>query len=92
MNTNGKLFDVIVEEETYFDEKKQLDTFLNLKVWADKGMREDLLKIEGITNVYNTMGVTEYTVYIDPSYDKEFLKEEIKAVILCREDEGEKNE
>ena len=79
---NGRLYDVLIEDESYLDElglRKFLGCF---KVWADAGLVKLISSVEGVTNVYQVLGDTEYSVYLDPRYDREYVKQAIKAAIL----------
>jgi len=78
--TDGKLTDVLIDEFSYAD-NTGLQKFCNLTIWADPDMTDVIKNIPGVTNVYTIHGPTEYTVYLDPRYDREYLKCEIEAQI-----------
>ena len=59
----------------------------NVTVWADKGQKDIIIKVEGVTNVFDIGSGFDYSVYIDPRYDREYVKEAIKAAILIGEGE-----
>ena len=64
-------------------------TSSTFKVWGNcdmcKETIEGSLKVEGVTNVYNNFAKTLFHVYIDARYDKEYVKRDIEAAILCAE-------
>lgn len=79
---NGKLTDVIIEDEYDTDQRTGVRSLaLRLIVWADPGMEESIKRIEGIHRVFNFPdSPTQYHIYLDPRYDREYLKREIEAV------------
>ena len=79
---NGRLTDVIIEDEYFTDERTGIRQIgRSMIVWADMEMKESLKMIEGISTVIVHLDIpTRYYVYIDPRYDREFLKAEIEAV------------
>ncbi|GAH37497.1 unnamed protein product [marine sediment metagenome] len=72
---DGRIIDVIVED--YIDEH-------NCKVWADPGLKELILSVEGVSNIYLNNCNTCYAVFLDHRYDKELVAKEIIATIKCR--------
>lgn len=83
MDEHGKLTDVIIEEDTYNTDlqtgMKTLSTVIG--IWAYKDKRELILKIPGVVLCFEDNNY-RYIIYPDPRYDREFLKEEVKAQIL----------
>ncbi len=84
---NGKKKDYLIEEKKYNDPKTGVDivsdkTFV---VWADAGLKDVILKIEGVVAVYDNQPYpTKYDVFIDARYDIEYIKREVEAEILCK--------
>jgi len=79
---NGKLTDVIIEENRYTNERTGILMPCNsLSVWADKGMLGVIRNIPGVNSAHNTFRDTNYSVYLDPRYDLEWIKAEIEAQI-----------
>lgn len=85
---NGRKQDVLIEDQRYTDPKTGMDTINSLcfTVWADENTKDIIKAVEGVTNVYNQPTPTCFSVYYDQRYDREFIKREIEAAILCRED------
>ena len=82
--SNGKLVDVLVQRESFTDQKTGLGIPSHmLTVWADEGKTEIIKSVEGVTNVYSTVTPTEYEVFLDERYDVDFVSKEIEAAILC---------
>lgn len=88
---NGRMKDVIVEDVFETDERTGVRSVSANKVtvWADVGLTDVLKGAEGVINVYNfDHSKTEYTVYIDPRYDRNYVKAELEAAILCKGEGG----
>lgn len=83
---NGRITDVIIKDDIYTDPRTGLEVVNSLcfTVWADEDMKETIQAVEGVTKVYNQIASTNFSVYYDQRYDREFLKREIEAVILCK--------
>ena len=83
---NGRKTDVLIEDNYYLDNRTgvYLKSNNNFTVWADKDMREIILSVDGVTNVFTPDCNTKYQVYIDKRYDIEFIKREVEAAVLCR--------
>lgn len=75
MSQDGKLCDVLVDEFILGDE------FIYLEVWADANMENVIKSVPGVVNVYNITSEVEYHVFLDPRYDREWVKAEIEAQI-----------
>ena len=86
MNT-GRKTDILIEDEFYTDSRTGVEVMNNLcfTVWADADMKETIKAVEGVMNVYNQVISTQFHVYYDQRYDREFIKREIEAAILCKE-------
>ena len=84
---SGKKQDVIIEDVTNTDPRTGVESVsqTQVNVWADERMKEVIQKVEGVTNVYNIPTPTLFHVYIDARYDKEYVKRDIEAAILCAE-------
>jgi hypothetical protein len=80
MSTDGKMTDVLINENNYRDDLG-IERFCNLTVWADEGNADIVSSTPGVTAVFNTCGPTQYSVYVDPRYDREWVKAEIEARI-----------
>ena len=83
----GKKKDIIIEDVVNTDPRTGIETIsqTSINVWADERMKEVIQKVEGVTNVYNIPTPTLFHVYIDARYDKEYVKRDIEAAILCAE-------
>ena len=83
-----KVRDIVIEEYRYLRDGMDLQ-FLNLIVYADKGMLSVLRATKGVLVAYDnytTSGETShYLVYLDPRYDLDWVKAEIEAQIKCAE-------
>lgn len=83
--SNGKKFDVLTEDINFTNQRTGLEYLADhIFVHADAGCKDVILSVEGVRDVYNTFGPTQYSVYLDPRYDRDFVKREIEAAILCR--------
>lgn len=84
---NGKEKDVLIEDVFYYEKETGLKTIYEdrFTVWADEKMKEVIESVEGIMGVYNSIAKTQFTVYFDKRYNRDFLKKEIEAAILCSE-------
>ena len=82
---NGKRTDVLIED-CNIEDNVGLKHFAWFYVWMDKSAVEAVKSIPGIEAVYNFLG-SKYTVYIDPRYDREYLKAEIEAQAKIHSDE-----
>ena len=79
---NGKNVDVIIEYRKNTDQRTGVEYTSNwINVYADTGMKDIILKVEGVVSV-TKMEDTEYMVKLDPRYDREYVKREIEAAIL----------
>ena len=76
----SSLFGIFIGEE----EKTKVDK-TSIIVWTDKGMQSIILNTEGVLNVDIKEYSTKYWVKLDPRYDREIVKKEIEANILCTE-------
>jgi len=85
MDKHGKLTDILVLDCYREDQKTGLKILQEkeLTVWADEQHKEIIKKTHGVTNVYNHTTPCEFDVFLDPRYDREFVKKEIEANILC---------
>lgn len=83
MNDKGRKQDVLFEDFTYTDPRTGVQmTGDSFYMWADAGLKDLIEGVEGVQNAYAEK--SKYHIYIDPRYDREFLKREIEAAILCR--------
>ena len=84
---NGKKTDVLIIDEKYTDPRTGVEVLNHLcfTVWADENMKETIKAVEGVVNVYNIPTPTCFSVYYDQRYEREFIKREIEAAILCKE-------
>lgn len=82
---NGRKFDVLFEDQKYTDPRTGVEVVMDscFTVWADADTKDTIARVEGVTNVYNFPTATQFTVYFDKRYDREYIKREIKAAILC---------
>jgi hypothetical protein len=84
MNTkNGRLMDVLVQNNVGGDDGEKIFGFI---VYADAGLNEIIENVEGVMKSYSCYKKDiEYIVDIDPRYDREWVKQEIIAKILCKD-------
>lgn len=84
MNETGRIKDVLIED-IYEEDKRTGVEFLTRRfyVYADKGLKNILLSVDGVMDVVALREV-QYVIYLDPRYDREFVKSEIEAAILCK--------
>lgn len=84
---NGRKQDVLIEDDFYTDPRTGVEIMHStcFTVWADEKMKDIIKGVEGVTNVYNHITSTQFSVYFDKRYDREYLKREIEAAILCKE-------
>ncbi len=72
-------------------EKRKID-ITSIYVWADKGLQKLIENIDGVLKASPSEFNERYLVRFDPRYDREIVKKEIEAVILCHNKELEKPE
>jgi hypothetical protein len=85
----GRKRDVLIEAVSYTDPRTGVHVVSDrdFTVWADEGMNDVILGVEGVTAVYSGQPKkTQYHVYVDARYDIEFIKAEVEATIKCREE------
>jgi len=89
MNENGRKADYLIEDETYTDLRTGVGVVNNLcfTVWADEKMKPLIKGVDGVTDVFNSLAKTKFSVYYDQRYDRETLKREIIAAIKNKMDE-----
>ena len=86
MDDKGKSTEVLIEDHFYSDFRTGVEIRARiLTVWADAGCQNAIKGVAGVTNVYCNLGPTQYEVFLDPRYNFDFIKAEIEAAILCRE-------
>jgi len=83
----GRKQDVLIIDEKYTDPRTGVEVINSLcfTVWADERMKSVIQGVEGVTNVFNIPTPTCFSVYYDQRYERDFLKREIEAAILCAE-------
>ena len=83
----GRKQDVLIIDDKYTDPRTGVEVINNLcfTVWADERMKSVIKGVEGVVNVYNQISPTCFSVYYDQRYERDFLKREIEAAILCAE-------
>jgi 16S rRNA G966 N2-methylase RsmD len=81
----GKIMEVLIEDNYFIDEKTGVEHIMKriVNVWANAGMSNVIKEVPGVTNVFNNDCPTLYMVFLDPRYDRDFVKKEIEAVIVC---------
>ena len=85
MDANGRKVDVLIEDVFYTDPKTGVEMMFDyFQVWADAGLKDLIKSVEGVTNVFAPMTETCYSVYCDKRYDREFIKREVEAAIICK--------
>ena len=88
IDEHGRENDIIIEDVYLFNDLG-IETLTGMiVVWADEGLKELIFKISGISRVENESPF-HYYVFLDPRYDREFVKKEIEAKILCRKEDNE---
>lgn len=82
---SGKIKDVLIQDEIYIDPRTGVECVNKLcfSVWADDDTLETIKAVEGVVNVYRT-SKSHFSVYYDQRYDREYVKKEVEAAILCR--------
>jgi hypothetical protein len=83
----GRKADVLIEDITYLNTSTGRTAVVanGLIVWADQGLVDVIRNVEGVVSASPTpVFPTQYIVLIDPRYDREIMKKEIEAAILCR--------
>ena len=74
---NGKMFHALVEDTLNVQHEK------NIVVWADEDMKKIIEQVEGVSTCYQNNGCkTRYSVWLDPRYDAEFVKNKILVELL----------
>lgn len=71
---NGRKADVLIEEVTILGR-------IELEIWVDAGLRSVIESVPGINQVLIDNG-SRYVAILDPRYEIEWVKAEIKARIL----------
>jgi hypothetical protein len=54
-----------------------------IEVFADAGMKAVIEKVPGVMLVGHPLAPIKYEVVLDPRYNREIVKKEIMAAILC---------
>lgn len=80
---NGRKSDIIFADFEVGGRKEDSSFY----VYADKGLRDLISSVEGVMSCFSPIYDNEYLVITDPRYDVDWVKEEIKAAILCRGEE-----
>lgn len=84
---SGRKTDVLIEDRFNTDPRTGIEKLSDfVSVFADTGMTDVISKVEGIMTVI-ARHPTEYWARIDPRYDREFVKREVEAAIVCRGEE-----
>ncbi len=85
MNT-GKMIDVFIEDVYQTDPHTGLTVVYGpyFIVWADDDLLEIIRSIEGVSTAYRG-AKSKFIVYYDQRYNRDWVKREIEAVILCKE-------
>jgi hypothetical protein len=83
---NGRKVDVIIDDVFILD-ARTCEMILSdvIMIHADPGFKEIIEKVEGIELVAPTLLPSNYNAVIDRRYDREFVKKEVEAAILCAE-------
>ena len=85
MNENGRKTDVLIEDVFYTDPKTGVEMMLDyFQVWADAGLNSLIESVEGVTSVCTPFAKTCYSVRYDKRYDRDFIKREVEAAIICK--------
>lgn len=80
---DGKKLDVLIEDIFETNSRTGIERLSQyVTVYADPGSKETMLRVEGIMTV-TQFDQTEYMVKIDPRYDRDYVKKEIEAALLC---------
>lgn len=81
MDDNGRLTDVLIEDEYITDPATGIRSWFEFHVWADAGMKEIILSVPGVLTAYDHLYPNRYEVFVDPRYDREWVRAEIEARI-----------
>jgi hypothetical protein len=85
---NGKMKDVLLDEIFFSDPQTGIQTFSRLIIWADENNLAIIEKVPGVSSAYKDISQRcKYDVFLDPRYDREFVKAEIEAAILIGKNE-----
>jgi len=88
---DGKKFDVLVNDRFNTDPRTGVEMMSQqyVTVYADAGLKEVISKVAGVVSITDFES-TEYIVKLDLRFDRNFVKSEIEAAVLCNElTEGE---
>lgn len=81
---NGRLTDVIIEDNISEHPKTGLPIFFGFIVWMDKSAVDAVKKIPGVS--IDPYSSNPYFIRLDPRYDREYLRAEIEAVAKINAD------
>ena len=82
-NDNGKRKDVLFRDVIHTDNRTGMQSLSDyVTIFADTGKEKTIESVDGVLSVTN-FGRNEYYVKIDPRFDREFVKAEIEAALLC---------
>lgn len=85
MDKHGRVKDVVIKDNYRVDDATGMKVPCDsVTVWADKGLIDIIKNVPGVASAFDIGGGFDYTVFFDPRYDREFVKQEIEAIILCR--------
>lgn len=73
MDKSGRMFDI------WFEEAKTPRS--NMTVYADAGMKDIIVSVEGVRACYNILDSITYSVYLDPRYDRDVVKRRIMEAV-----------
>lgn len=80
--TNGKLTDIVIEDSFFTDERTGMQKFCYLDVYADADSLPLILAVEGVSAAHKSCSLkNNFSVFLDPRYDREYVKAEIEAAI-----------
>lgn len=85
---NGRKHDVLILDEKYTDPRTGVEVINNLcfEVWADAEKKSAIEAVEGVNWVFQEPSAkTHFKVYYDQRYEREYLKREVEAAVLCSE-------
>jgi hypothetical protein len=83
MKESGRIADVLLKDEWFFPNDPEKMTLSRcISVWADPGMKGVIAGVEGVDSCYNNSSETQYHVYLDPRYDRDVVKRNIKLAVI----------
>ena len=84
MNETGRIADVLIKDQYMYPDnpdKKSL-VYDCVTVYADAGIAEIIAAVEGVRKCHKFLDEFTYHAYLDPRYDRETVKRNIKIAVI----------